>query len=100
MIYFLQRAGGGPIKIGWTERSARARRNDAQVYSPEYLVVRAECPGDAATEARVHAHLVRSHVRGEWFAPTCEVEEFMEGVMDGLCVEDLLAPVAMTHSRP
>jgi hypothetical protein len=100
VIYFLQAAGGGPIKIGHTTRAPRLRLMAAQVFSPTDLVLRAECPGDAATEARVHAHLARSHVRGEWFAPTSEVEEFIEGVADGLSIVDLLAPLMMAPSQP
>lgn len=99
MIYFLQRAGGGPIKIGHTDRTARDRKNTAQVYSPEDLVVRAECPGTQRTEAAIHARLARSRVRGEWYAPTREVLELVEAVADGLRVEDLLAPVAASAAR-
>lgn len=91
MVYFIQAAGGGPIKIGYTAGPARIRRNTAQTYSPDDLVVRAECPGTKQTETLIHAMFAKSHVRGEFFDPSPELSEFVDAIAEGLDVNELLA---------
>lgn len=75
-VYFIQRADGGPIKIGTAERPDR-RLQALQAANPDELVIRAVCLGGRAAEQVLHAHFAESRIRNEWFEPTPELTEVL-----------------------
>lgn len=98
-VYFIQRADGGPIKIGTAERPDR-RLTALQAANPDVLVIRAVCLGGRAAEQVLHGHFAESRIRNEWFEPTPE----LLAVLDRLPTwEDVLAgkfcPEIINESR-
>lgn len=69
MIYFIQPARGGPVKIGWTEASVAQRVRDLQVGNPEELYLRHWMAGDRYVEKDLHVRFADWRLRGEWFIP-------------------------------
>jgi hypothetical protein len=70
VTYFVQRARGGPIKIGRSVHVGR-RLIALRTGTHERLVILATIDGDH--EARLHQLLARHRLRGEWFSPHPEV---------------------------
>ncbi len=89
-VYFLQKADGGPIKIGHTRRSAKVRRGEAQTDNADELVVVAEAAGVGAEEKALHRHFRAARVRREWFAPTRELMELIDALHEGVRLRDWL----------
>lgn len=71
-VYFIQEAGAGHIKIGWTE-NPRGRLHQVKVYTPHEVVLLAVEDGGEDGECELHARFASSRVRGEWFASTPEL---------------------------
>lgn len=70
IVYFVQAASGGPVKIGWTRAGCLAQRLvGLQVGHPEELRVIAQHRGGASKEAELHARFADHRLRGEWFRP-------------------------------
>lgn len=79
---YIVRAANGPVKVGVTcnvERRLRHIRNA----SPVDIALVCTFPGDRIIERRIHAFLLASHLRCEWFEPTREVEAFIASAVDG-----------------
>jgi hypothetical protein len=68
MIYFIQAASGGPIKIGVSD-NPEVRLKDLQCSHHERLVLRRVMEGGAALERELHARFADHRIRGEWFHP-------------------------------
>lgn len=77
-IYFIRANGTGPIKIGYTGHSGKHRLNRLQVYNYVDLTLLAEVPGDRALERKFQERFSDSHIRGEWYAPTEELLDFIK----------------------
>lgn len=77
-VYFVQSAGGGPIKIG-VSKNVRARIRSLQTSSPTPLVLLGVVAGSRDTEAALHHRLHASRIRGEWFADSDEVRRAIAG---------------------
>lgn len=75
-VYFIQRASGGPVKIGKADRPDR-RLSMLQAANPDELVIRAVCLGGHAAERVLHDHFRESLVRNEWFDVSPEMEAVM-----------------------
>jgi Meiotically up-regulated gene 113 len=74
-LYLVQRASGGPLKIG-TSRSARGRLAALQIGSADELVIADSLICPASWEPLVHNYFADRRVRGEWFDVTpAEVRE-------------------------
>lgn len=71
-VYFIQSGDGGPIKIGWSEEPEK-RIASLQTAHPEKLRLLAVTPGDASTEAGLHAEFSAARKTGEWFEPVPEL---------------------------
>jgi len=76
MIYFIQAASGGNIKIGYAKGIGK-RLKDMQTGNGEELVLLLALDGDRGEERALHAKFASSHARGEWFAPTPELLGFI-----------------------
>ncbi len=81
-IYFIQPVGGGPVKIG-SAKSVRERFWNIQTCSPVILRVLATIPDkNFRYERELHDRFAASRLHGEWFHPTPELLDFVEG-LDG-----------------
>lgn len=88
-VYFFQAGPEGPIKIGWSA-DVRARLDAAQVCNHEPLELLVYAPGNATDERKVHLHFDKAHIRGEWFRPTPDLIEFIEGLREGRSLDEAL----------
>lgn len=71
MVYFLQFARGGPLKIGFTSGHLRKRLRDLQAGSPYRLRVLAVIGnGDKDREHRLHRRFRHSRLCSEWHRAT------------------------------
>lgn len=84
-VYFIRQGGAGPVKIGYTMRSLRARLRGLQTASAEPLVVLATVTGTLCTEQSFHAQYSHLRIRGEWFkyCPTMEDPELKVPELEG-----------------
>jgi hypothetical protein len=80
-IYFLQGDDGGPIKIGFSYRDPRSRRDAVQTGYPfgELRIV-GLMRGPMQTERLLHRRFSSAAMRGEWFHPTPPVLEFVRSL--------------------
>lgn len=69
MIYFLQCAPDGPIKIGHTDGSIVGRVKHLQGTSPHVLVMLGAHEGNRGVETALHRRFSHYRVRSEWFHP-------------------------------
>ncbi len=96
MIYFIESAVVGLIKIGYTGKDdAKARLRELQTGCPVALRVLCSCPGSPQTEKRLHDRFKDSRVNGEWFVPTSELRELIKNLL--VVYSDMLPE---TTSRP
>jgi len=79
-VYFIESAGNGHIKIGFTKGEVEARRRALQTGSPETLRVLAQVRGDEKLERRLHARFATSRVVGEWFEPSDALLAYIDGI--------------------
>lgn len=76
-VYFIQRGGTGPIKIGWTRR-IEARLRELQTGNAERLTLRALAACSRSYERLVHKILAPFRISGEWFMCHPEVLSCIE----------------------
>ena len=77
MIYFIQSAGGGPIKIGTTKRLA-PRLSILRWETKDDLVVLGILDGGLQEEKRLHRLFGHLRVKGEWFDPDMALQAFID----------------------
>jgi len=65
-VYFVQRADGGPIKIGCSA-FLDARLTQLAINTKAKLVLLASAPGSFREEGRLHRQFAALRVEGEWF---------------------------------
>jgi hypothetical protein len=78
LVYFVQAADRGPVKIGSSTASTIARRLvTLQIGNPLELSFRRIVEGDWRVEHALHSYFREQRVRGEWFdyAGSVELEE-------------------------
>lgn len=79
-IYFIQGAGGGPIKIGKASNVAQ-RLAALQACSPVQLLVLATMKAPPSMETKLHQEFAAHRLHGEWFQPVGAVLERIEEVL-------------------
>jgi hypothetical protein len=79
VVYFMQVAPDGPIKIGWTKVLSQ-RLSQVQTTSPHEIRLLATTPGDDSLEGRLHKRFAHLHLRGEWFSPAPELLAFISSL--------------------
>lgn len=72
VVLFIQRAEGGPVKIGRAASPAR-RLRELESASPDPVIVRALVPGGQALEHWFHRRHAERAIGGGWFAPAGDV---------------------------
>lgn len=75
-VYFIQAVGGGPIKIGWSEKPER-RLQQLQSAHHEELRILSHFPASRGTESALHAELADHKLSGEWFTDSGDVRRLM-----------------------
>lgn len=78
-IYFIQCGDGGAVKIGYA-RNPYDRIDTLQIGSPVALSILKITEGSLRDELRFHARFADHRVRGEWYSPTPEMLEFIDGL--------------------
>jgi DNA-binding transcriptional regulator YdaS (Cro superfamily) len=69
-VYFFRAGESGPVKIGWTAASPRARLMALQPGCWEQLIVIGHIPGQPIeVERQWHARFAELRLVGEWFTP-------------------------------
>jgi Meiotically up-regulated gene 113 len=76
VVYFIQGAQGGPVKIGHTDDVAK-RLVTLQIGHPSNLVILATEPGGTDLEEQLHARFAHLRCRGEWFTDTDELQAYI-----------------------
>lgn len=76
-LYFVRCLSTRHVKIG-VAKDAQARLGMLQVGSPTVLSLELSVPYAEVLEKFLHKKFVDSHVRGEWFASTPELESLIE----------------------
>ncbi len=79
LIYFVTclNSPSYPVKIGYSSTSAEARMINIQIGNPNLLNVIATQPGSIADEARLHTRFAHLRIRGEWFARSQEMMDYI-----------------------
>lgn len=86
----------GLYKIGSTSNVERRLRHIRNA-SPVEMELVGTIPGDRTLERRIHASLLSSHVRCEWFLDTPEVRSTAKAISEGtLDIESLPKPKGVT----
>jgi hypothetical protein len=78
-VYFIQREGGGPVKIGKSQHP-ESRLKTLQQACPEALRVIAVCGGGYPAEKQLHRWFAADRLDGEWF----DVSEALQVLLDRL----------------
>lgn len=78
-VYFMQPIGGGPIRIGFSSRPG-VRLSHLTSFSPVKLEIITKFPADQYVEAWLHDHFRDDRLHGEWFKPSFQLFEIIEGV--------------------
>ena len=87
-VYLLQAQGpAGPVKIGYSSRSARARARAGQTFHSGELVVLVETRGTPSDEAALHRVFAADRIRGEWFRYSPRIAELVEYLHEGNSLE-------------
>lgn len=86
-LYFIQVAGGGPVKIGISS-DVRKRLDGLRTSCPYPLELRRTVRRMGLLERPLHAQLAAARLRGEWFEPTPDVLAVVDGP---LATEGLLS---------
>ena len=78
-VYFAQDENGGPVKIGYTSSTVRARLRQLSqgIPYPCKLIVLLSMRGPKVLEQHVHIEFSHLRVKGEWFTPAPELSKFI-----------------------
>ena len=90
VIYFILDTYSNAVKIGYTTiKGLRRRLQTLQTGTPYELRLLGALWGDKKIEKQLHEKFHYSHIRGEWFHYTKELEEFIAECWDFSIVESL-----------
>ena len=95
-IYVIQVGKDGPVKIGFTASNPKTRRSSIQASHHATLILRGTIEGSEKTEKALHARFSATRIRGEWFAVSPELREFMENLTP---VPPAPKPVGNIHKK-
>lgn len=78
-VYFIRGEITGLIKIGFTTGDPQKRLRSLQCGSPDILKLIAVKPGEHLDEVKLHQRFATWRRFGEWFYPSAELLEYIEG---------------------
>lgn len=84
MIYFIEAAGAGLVKIGFTDGSAAERLKKLQTGCPHRLELLAVTPGDRGEELRQHGMWGYLWESGEWFRMDDRLRWYIHWLSSGM----------------
>jgi hypothetical protein len=88
-VYLIQKEPPeGPVKIGYTRRSAKQRLAHGQTFSPEPLSILAESPASQALERQLHRYFEPLRIHGEWFRYEGRLKDLVYFLSEGFTVEE------------
>lgn len=76
-VYFIEAAGLGTVKIGWSRKHPVQRLYRLRVGSPVALELLGFMRGDRSMERRLHRRFRHQRARGEWFNLSDELRTFI-----------------------
>ena len=90
IIYFILDECSNSVKIGYTTlKGLKKRIETLQIGTPNELTLLGATWGDKKIEKQLHEKFHYSHIRGEWFHYTKELEEFIAECWDFSIIESL-----------
>lgn len=88
IVYFILDEYSNSVKIGYTTlKGLKKRIETLQIGTPNELTLLGATWGDKKTEKKIHEKFDYSHIRGEWFHYTKELEEFIGECWDFSIIE-------------
>jgi hypothetical protein len=81
-IYYIRKGQEGPIKIGFTKRSAEKRMLQLQTGHHERLFLIGTSPGEFDDEQAIHKELKDYRLAGEWFEPKPELLSAIKDIVE------------------
>ena len=79
MIYFIQVRGDGPVKIGYALNPEK-RFQEVQTCNHDKLTLLHVVPGAYSLETKIHNHLKKYNIHGEWFRSDPKVMEYIQNI--------------------
>lgn len=90
IIYFVLDSYSNAVKIGYTTIKGFSKRlENLQVGTPYDLKILGAVWGNKKTEKELHVKFKHLHIRGEWFAYSKELEEYLNECWDFSIIESL-----------
>lgn len=90
IIYFILDECSNSVKIGYTTlKGLKKRIETLQIGTPNELTLLGATWGDKKIEKQLHEKFHYSHIRGEWFDYTKELEQFIAECWDFSIIESL-----------
>lgn len=90
VIYFILDTYSNAVKIGYTTiKGLRRRLQTLQTGTPYELRLLGALWGDRLTEKQIHNMFKPSHIRGEWFNYSKELEDFISESWDFSVIESI-----------
>ena len=77
VVYFIQRGGDGPVKIGFS-KNPKGRLSSLQTGIPERLHLLGIVDGGKAEEQRLHRYFAAYGIQGEWFKPAPDLMAYIQ----------------------
>lgn len=88
IVYFILDTYSNSVKIGYTTiKGLRKRLETLQIGTPYELKLLGALWGNQKIEKQIHEQFSFSHIRGEWFHYTQELEDFIADCWDFSVVE-------------
>ena len=98
MIYFIQEDRTGPIKIGYTSRTAKSRLDSLQTGNARQLYLIKEIEGTEEEVQEIYTQFKHIRMKGEWFQPTMDLMVFINDLLKvEINYQNLLNPTFIYH---
>lgn len=90
IVYFILDTYSNSVKIGYTTiKGLKKRLETLQIGTPYELKLLGATWGDKKVEKLIHEQFHSSHIRGEWFHYTKELEDFIAETWDFSVIESI-----------
>ncbi len=90
IVYFILDTYSNSVKIGYTTIKGLSKRLETlQIGTPYELKILGALWGDKKIEKKIHEQFNYSHIRGEWFNYSKELEDFISESWDFSVIESI-----------